>query len=75
MIVQTPSLQPFEIDFPQCSFREYYASEDDYDEDVRSVGNPVGFGGVVATRLNKAFKLGIEIQYGRWLGDERVIQH
>lgn len=75
MIVQTPSLQPFEIDFAQCSFREDYASEDEYNEDVRSVGNPVGFGGVVATRLNKAFKLGIQIQYGPWLGDERVIQH
>lgn len=75
MIVQMPSLQPFEIDFAQCSFREDYASADEYDEDVRSVGNPAGFGGVVATRLNKAFKLGIQIQYGPWLGDERVIEH
>lgn len=32
MIVQMPSLQPFEVDCAQCSFREDYASGDEYDE-------------------------------------------
>ncbi|KAJ0115647.1 hypothetical protein J7T55_010470 [Diaporthe amygdali] len=73
MIVQMPSLQPFEIDFAQCSFREEYASEDEYNEAVRTCGNPVGFGGVVATRLNRVLRLGIKIKYGPWLGD--VIEH
>lgn len=69
MIVQMPSMQPFEIDFAQCSFREDYASDDEYNEMVRQWGNPVGFGGVVATRLNKVLKLGIKIKYGPWYGD------
>lgn len=73
MIIQTPSMQPFEIDFAQCSFREDYASDDEYNDMVRQVGNPVGFGGVVATRFNKVLKLGMNIKYGPWLGDGRVI--
>lgn len=75
MIVQTPSWQPFEIDFAQCSFREDYASDDECDEMVRQLGNPVGFGGVVATRLNKVLELGIKIKYGLWLEGDTCVVH
>lgn len=68
IIVQTPSMQPFQIDFAQCSFREDYATDEEYNEMVRQCGNPVGFGGVVATRLNNVLKLGIKIKYGPWKG-------
>lgn len=68
MIVQTRSMQPFEFDFSECFFREDFASEDEYNEKVRCRGNPVGFGAVVAKRLNRKFKLGLGIKYGPWIG-------
>lgn len=68
MIVQTGSMQPFEFDFSDCSFREDFASEDEYKEDVRCRGDPVGFGAVVAKRLNRKFNLGIGIKWGPWIG-------
>lgn len=69
MIIQAGSMQPFEFDFSKCSFREDFASEDEYKEDVRYRGNPVGFGAVAAKRLNRKFKLPIYIEYGPWIGD------
>ncbi|KUI65225.1 hypothetical protein VM1G_00030 [Cytospora mali] len=69
MIVQTPTMRPFMIDFAQCSFREDFASDDEYNQTVEYWGNPIGFGGVVATRLNRVLKLGITIQYGPWSGN------
>ncbi|KUI59261.1 hypothetical protein VP1G_06523 [Cytospora mali] len=69
MIVQTPTMQPFMIDFAQCSFREEFANDDEYNQIVEYWGNPIGFGGVVATRLNRVLKLGITIQYGPWSGN------
>lgn len=68
MIIQTGSMQPFEFDFFKCSFREDFASEDEYNEYVEYCGNPVGFGAVVAKRLNKKFKLGIGVKYRPWIG-------
>lgn len=72
MIVETGSMQPFEFDFSDCSFREDFASEDEYNEKVECCGNPVGFGAVVAKRLNRKFKLGIGIKYGPWMSPETV---
>ncbi|KAL1845204.1 hypothetical protein Daus18300_014572 [Diaporthe australafricana] len=43
MIVQTGSMQPFEFDFSECSFREDFDSEDEYIEYVRRRGDPAGF--------------------------------
>lgn len=68
MIIQTGSMQPFEFDFFECSFREDFASEDEYKENVRYTGNPVGFGTVVGKRLNRKFKLGLRVKYGPWIG-------
>lgn len=68
MIIQTGSMQPFEFDFSECSFREDFASEDEYNEHVSCCGNPVGFGTVVGKRLNRKFKLGIRVKYGPWIG-------
>ncbi|KAG6368347.1 hypothetical protein INS49_002552 [Diaporthe citri] len=72
MIIQIGSMQPFEFDFSQCSFREDFASEDEYNENVRYCGNPVGFAAVVAKRLSRKFKLGIRIKYGPWIGTEII---
>lgn len=69
MIVQKGSMQPFEIGFDHCAFREDYESEEEYNDDVQCCGNPVGFGGVVAIRLNRVLKLGIKIKYGPWIRD------
>lgn len=65
-IVQKGSMHPFEIGFDHCAFREDYKSEEEYNDDVQCCGNPVGFGGVVAIRLNRVLKLGIKIKYGPW---------
>lgn len=69
MIIQTGSMQPFQFDFFKCSFREDFASEDEYKEYVRSCGTPVGFGAVVAKSLSRKLKFDICIKWGPWIGD------
>lgn len=73
IIVQTGSMQPFEFDFSKCYFREDYASENEYNDIVALWGNPFASGGIVARRLNREFKLGIDYKYGSWW--DRTIRH
>lgn len=69
MIIQTGSMQPFEFDFFKCSFREDFASEDEYNDKVENCGNPVGFGVPVAKRLSRKLKFDISIKWGLWIGN------